>query len=161
MWSACALGEASLKLQACLNVAVFVFSLTGLLLMWKFSLTCWKNAIDLLCPLHFPCFAPVVWTGSLTFPHSWMSEQWCHTSCSQRPGQQSGDWSNQTQPVGPHPACIHKTGFQTRVDLKTSKLTDFASSSFFQLSFQMISAARSLCLDSLVCDEPASASSGL
>ena len=43
-------------------------------------------------------FIAAVLTGSLTFPHSWMSGQWCHTSCSQRPGQQSGDWeADQTE----------------------------------------------------------------
>lgn len=30
--------------------------------------------------------AAAAWTGSLTFPHSWMSEWWCHTSCSHRAG---------------------------------------------------------------------------
>lgn len=92
------------------NVIVFIFSPTGLKLVWKFSLDCRNNAIAvryLLCPSCSLCFVPVVWTGSLTFPHSWMSEQWCHTSCSQRPGQQSGDRSNQTQ-RSPHLACIKR-----------------------------------------------------
>lgn len=30
--------------------------------------------------------AAAAWTGSLTFPHSRMSEWWCHTSCSHRAG---------------------------------------------------------------------------
>lgn len=85
----------------------------------------------LLCPsclLSVSFSLQAVLTCGLTFPHSWMSGQWCHTSCSQRPGQQSGDWeADQTEQSHrksppPPPLFIQSLNWQTNTAKPSPRL---------------------------------------